>query len=233
MKLVRDDPIEPDPAFARLYAALPDARDLWPWSELTEKVSSPVLYLGIGAGRLAVPLMSAGVELVGVDSHPDMLARLRARAPGMELIESRIETLELSRRFELVLAPSNILFTVDRLRGAARHLAPSARLAIELTNPHWLRRGPDEGVRVLDFDGNQATLDVDYQLADGSVVTQRAHITLIWPEEAANWLAAAAGLRLLRMFGRRGAGLDQSPSYFIEAAPREERSQRAATVSRL
>lgn len=217
MSLVRDDPVNPDPAFAQLYAALPDATDLWPWLDLARSVAGPVLYLGIGTGRIALPLQEAGTEVVGVDSHPAMLDRLRQRAPGMRLIQSRIETLSIDQRFELVIAPSNILYLVDRLRAAARHLSENGVVAIELANPHWLRSGAGDGVRVLAFDGNEALLDIDYGLPDGGVVTQRAEVALIWPEEVENWLAAGAGLKLQRMFGRPDADLIDSPSFYVVA----------------
>src|ERR1700680_2391552 len=101
MTIVRDDPSIPDAGFAELYAQLPDATDLWPWLELARAAAPPVLYLGIGTGRLAVPLHAAGIDLVGVDSHPGMLARLRPRLPGTEVVESRIESLGLHRRFPI------------------------------------------------------------------------------------------------------------------------------------
>ena len=217
MKVVRDDPVDPDPGFAELYAGLPDAPDLWPWLELAKQSEPPVLYLGIGAGRLAVPLYRAGIQLVGVDSHPGMLAHLRARLPDVELIRSRIEDLDLGRRFALVMVPSNILCLVERLRGAARHLAESGRFAFELTNPYWLRAGASDGVRVKRFDGNEASIEVDYRLPDDTLITQYAEVPLIWPEEMESWLARGAGLRLERMFGRRDVALSESPSFFAVA----------------
>ena len=217
MSVVRDDPIRPDPGFAELYANLPDATDLWPWLELARAATPPVLYLGIGAGRLAVPLATAGIPLVGVDSHPGMLERLRQRLPNTELIQSRIEDLDLGRRFSLVMVPSNLLETVARLRHAAAHVAPAGLLAAELTNPHWLRAGASAGVRVQSFDGNGARFEVDYTLPDGRTVTQRAEITLVWPEEVETWLAAGAGLRLRRMFGLKEAELTSSPSFYVVA----------------
>lgn len=209
--------MHPDPAFAELYAKLPDATDLWPWLELAKAADPPVLYLGIGSGRLALPLHAAGMDLVGVDSHPGMLERLRQRDPTMRLIASRIETLALDERFNLIIAPSNIVYLVDRLRAAARHLSPEGSLAIELANPHWLRSGGGDGVRVLAFDGNEARLDIDYRLPGGSVVTQRAEVALVWPEEVENWLAAGAGLKLRRMFGRPDCDLTASPSFYVVA----------------
>src|SRR5438067_8350946 len=182
MTIVRDDPLAPDEGFAELYAQLPDATDLWRWLELAQAAAPPVLYLGIGTGRLAVPLHAAGIELVGVDSHPGMLARLRRRLPHTELIQSRIESLNLNRRFELVIVPSNILCLVQRVRGAASHLTSSGVLAFELTNPHWLRAGAGRGVRVQSFDGDGARIEIDYTLPDGRTVTQQAEVPLIWPD---------------------------------------------------
>src|SRR2546423_13609592 len=102
MSIVRDDPSSPDEGFAELYAQLPDATDLSPWLELAQAAAPPVLYLGIGTGRLAVPLHPAGVELGGVDSPPGMLSPARRRLPETQLIHSRIEGLDLRRALSLV-----------------------------------------------------------------------------------------------------------------------------------
>jgi hypothetical protein len=217
MTIVRDDPSIPDEGFAELYAQLPDASDLWPWLELAQAAAPPVLYLGIGTGRLAVPLRAAGIELVGVDSHPGMLARLRQRLPETELIQSRIEDLNLGRQFDLVLVPSNILCFVDRLRSAGNHVAADGLLAFELTNPYWLRAGASRGVRVQSFDGNGARFEVDYKLPDGRTITQQAEVPLIWPEEVENWLARVAGLKLRRIFAPPDAEIVDSPSFYVVA----------------
>jgi hypothetical protein len=214
---VHDDPSNPDAGFAELYAQLPDATDLWPWFELAQGATPPVLYLGIGSGRLAVPLSAAGIGLVGVDSHPGMLDRLRERLPRTELIQSRIEDLQLGRRFDLVIAPSNILYLVERLRRAADHIADGGMLAFELANPHWLRAGGGDGVRVRAFDGNGARLEVDYRLPDGRTITQHADVAVVWPEEMENWLSAA-GLRLQRMFARPDAEVFDSPTFYVVAS---------------
>ena len=217
MTIVRDDPFAPDPGFAELYAGLPDATDLWPWKDLAQQARPPVLYLGIGTGRLAVPLHAAGIQLVGVDSHPGMLERLKARLPNTELVQSRIETMNLGREFDLIIVPSNILCFIERLRSAANHVAADGTLALELTNPYWLQAGASSGVRVQAFDNNGAHFQVDYQLPDGRTITQDAEIPLVWPEEVEIWLARGAGLKLRRMFGRPGAELETAPSFYVVA----------------
>lgn len=209
---VRDDPLRPDPGFAELYGALPDATDLEPWlSWSREAGGGPVLYLGVGAGRLAVPLAARGVDVVGVDAHPGMLERLRARAPSMELHEARIEELALGPRFPLVIAPSNILCTEARLAAAARHVAPRGRLGFELMNPHWLRAGASRGVRVLAFDGERASIEVTYP---GGAV-QEADVPLVWPERVETFLDTA-GLELVRMQGS-GDDLAGSSTFLVLA----------------
>ena len=45
----------------------------------------PVLELGIGTGRLALPLAGRGVRVSGVDASPAMVARLRAKPGGDQL----------------------------------------------------------------------------------------------------------------------------------------------------
>lgn len=164
-----------------------------------------------------MPLVNAGVALVGVDAHPGMLERLAQRLPGTELIQGRLEILELGRRFDLVMVPSNILYTQERLRGAARHVAAGGRLAFELANPHWLRAGDHDGVRVRRLDGNEASLEIDYQVLD-RVYTQVAEISLVWPEEIESWLSGAK-LVLERMSGQQDSELSSSPTYYVVAGP--------------
>ena len=211
MPTVRDDPLEPDPGFADLYASLPDATDLDPWLGWCRQARGPVLYLGVGSGRLAVPLHRHGVQLVGVDAHPGMLARLGARLPGVELLQGRIEDLALGRRFDLVIAPSNILYTPELLAAAVEHA--ERRVAFELVNPHWVHAGRgSDGVRVRTATDRHAELEVDY----GSGFTQIASVDLVWPE-AIDAFLVPAGLQLEVMLGHEHDLLEESPSFFVLA----------------
>lgn len=216
---VRDDPEHPDEGFAELYGQLPDVIDPEPWLGWAREATPPVLYLGIGTGRIAVPLVAAGIQLVGVDSHPGMLRRIRERLPRLELIQSRIEDLDLDRRFGLVMVPSSILETTPRLQRAALHVAAGGRLAFELMNPHWLRGTDHPRVRVRQFSAARVHIEVDYQLPDGSVRTQEARFPLVWPEDVEPWLKTA-GLRLERMFGAADGDLSTSATFFVVAVRR-------------
>ena len=210
-RMVRDDPEHPDPAFVELYGSIPDAVDLEPWLGWCRRASGTVLYLGVGAGRLAVPLAAAGIELVGVDAHPGMLERLQARMPGVELVQTRIEDLDLDRRFPLVIGPSSILESAECLAIAARH--SSHRVAMELMNPHWLLDAEHPTVRVLTATAQNAEIEVDYP----GGWTQSAAILLRWPEDIESFLGVA-GLRLEDMRGRDADGdLSESSAYYVLA----------------
>ena len=208
MKRIVDDPRRPDPLFAEAYAGLPDATRLEPWLAWCRAAAPPVLYLGIGAGRLAAPLAAAGIELVGVDAHPGMLAAVARRLPGLELHRCLIADLDLGRRFDLVIGPSGVLGSRQNLRAAARHASPGGRVGFELMNPHWFLSGDTPGVRILERRGDLVRMEVDYP---GGYV-QEARARLRWPERI-ELLLRGTGLRLLRLDG--GPSLADSPTFTV------------------
>lgn len=215
---VRDDPLHPDPGFAELYAALPDVEDLFPWLEWCRAARPPVLYLGIGTGRIAMPLHRAGIDVVGVDAHPGMLARLRERAPDIPTHQALIAALDLKERFDLVIGPSSILMDDGNLAAAARHLASGGRVGMELMNPHWLEAGRHRGVRLLRRRDGSITMEVDYRLPDGSVVVQVVDDMQAGPApEDAEARLDRFGLTLVWMGSREG-DLADSPTYFVYAS---------------
>jgi SAM-dependent methyltransferase len=69
-------------ALARLYDVdlVDDPGDLDLYLAFAARTAGPILELGVGTGRLAVPLAAEGFEVVGVDHDRAMLARARARA---------------------------------------------------------------------------------------------------------------------------------------------------------
>ena len=93
-----------------------------------------VLDAGCGTGRVAIELAARGVEVVGVDLDPSMIATARSRGPGVEFIESDLATLELGRTFDVVVMAGNVLlFTSEGSQGSvvarcARHLARDGAL---------------------------------------------------------------------------------------------------------
>ena len=155
-------------AIARLYD---------PWSRsVTEDVGfyvtearravPPVVELGVGTGRIAVPIAAEGIQVIGVDSSPGMLdvCRERAEEAGVaQLIDLRVGDLRsppVPDRVELVLCPfrSYLHLHTDRerleaLRAARELLVDGGRLIFDVfapddddiaeTHGRWLEREPD------------------------------------------------------------------------------------------
>jgi SAM-dependent methyltransferase len=120
--------------------------------EIARQSKGPVLELGVGGGRVALPLAREGLAVTGVDDAPALLAACRARlAAEPAAVRNRVTlvrgdlrrfTLPTRRRFRLVLLPFNTLMHFaslddqDRvIAGAARALAPDGWLWISLFNP--------------------------------------------------------------------------------------------------
>jgi len=88
-----------------------------------------VLDAGCGTGRVAIELARHGIEVVGVDADPSMLATARRQAPDLPWVASDLAVLDLGRVFDVVVMAGNVpLFTPPGTQGAlvagsARHVA--------------------------------------------------------------------------------------------------------------
>ncbi len=101
-----------------------------------------LLELGIGTGRLALPLAAAGWMVSGIDASGEMVDQLAAKPAGAAIEVAIGDVADpaawTDQRYELVLAAFNLIFNVaeDRaqrrvLELVASHLAPRGELAIE------------------------------------------------------------------------------------------------------
>ena len=117
--------------------------------------------LGIGTGRIALPLAQRGVEVHGIDLSKAMVARLRAKPGGDEIpveigdfATARVEgTFSLAY---LVFNTINNLTTQDAqvacFQNAAAHLRPGGHFVIEVGVPQLQRLPPGETVRAFTLD---------------------------------------------------------------------------------
>jgi SAM-dependent methyltransferase len=146
---------------------------------LAELAGGGALELGIGTGRIALPLAERGVRVHGIDLSSDMVAQLRAK-PGGEEIPVTIDdfaTTKLGETFSLaylVFNTINNLTTQDAqvscFENVASHLEPGGCFVIEVGVP---ARGP-----LSVFDLSDTHVGVDEYEAD----TQRLvshHFTLV------------------------------------------------------
>lgn len=129
-------------------------RDVAFWQRLAAAQSSPVLELGCGTGRIAIPLVKAGARLVGIDRSERMLARARHRLKRARLAERALLVrgdirqlpFRTTRGFGLVMAPYGILQSLTReadlratLTSVARVLRKGGVFGIDLVPdlPRW------------------------------------------------------------------------------------------------
>jgi SAM-dependent methyltransferase len=109
-----------------------------------------VLELGIGTGRLALPLAGRGLRVSGVDASPAMVERLRAKPGGAELPVVVADFADVGSvvdgEFDLVLVAFNSLFELlDQdaqcrcVAGAARLLTPGGAFVVEALAPELTR----------------------------------------------------------------------------------------------
>ena len=124
------------------------SQDLALWEQLAADAGGPVLDLGCGTGRVALHLARRGVEVVGVDSSPTLVAALRERAEQEVLAVSALvaDVRELSIEpgsCALALAPMQLLQMLggadartEALHATAAALAPDAVLACAIVEDY-------------------------------------------------------------------------------------------------
>src|SRR5262249_12622785 len=104
-------------------------RDVPFWRRVGTAARGPVLELGCGTGRVSLPLARAGVDLVGVDRSPPLLARARRRESSVRFVRGDIRELPFrARSFAAVIAPYGILQSLTRPRDLTSTLASVARV---------------------------------------------------------------------------------------------------------
>jgi SAM-dependent methyltransferase len=93
-----------------------------------------VLDAGCGTGRVAIELARRGVDVVGVDLDASMLERAREKARHLPWIVGDLATLELGRRFDVVVLTGNVMIFLEAgteaavVRTMAQHLHPGGAL---------------------------------------------------------------------------------------------------------
>ena len=79
------------------------------WFE--KKKDGNILELCCGTGRLTIPLVQAGYNIIGVDNNASMLKQAKEKANGLnvsiEFIESDIRNLDLPETYDIIFIPFN------------------------------------------------------------------------------------------------------------------------------
>ena len=130
--------------------------------------SGPVLELGIGTGRLALPLAERGLEVRGVDASEAMVQKLREKPGGdrIQVMMSDFADVGVDGRFSLIFIAFNTLFGLltqeDQLRcfaNAAAHLADGGVFVVEAFVPDLARFDRDQRVNVNFLEPDRVMID--------------------------------------------------------------------------
>jgi len=182
----------------------------------------PVLELGVGTGRLAVPLAERGLAVVGIDSSPTMLERLAAKPGGkaVQAVLGDFADVEVEGQFRAIVVAADTLFMLtsqeEQVRcfaGAAKHLCQGGVFVVEAFMPSRTRyaSGQDVVVRRITTDSvllGAATHDPVQQRIEGQQILLAATgirmvpgvLRYAWPAEL-DLMARLAGLRLRERWG--------------------------------
>jgi SAM-dependent methyltransferase len=173
------------------------------------------LELGIGTGRIALPLAQRGVRVHGIDLSEAMVARLRAK-PGADQIDVTIgdfATTTVEGRFSVAYLVFNTIMNLTTqdeqiacFQNAAAHLEPGGCFVIEVGVPALQRLPPGETVRAfnvsatrLGFDEydvvSQGLISHHYSIVDGKLGVFSAPFRYVWPSEL-DLMARLAGMTL-------------------------------------
>jgi len=182
----------------------------------------PALELGIGTGRVAVPLAARGVEVHGIDASVAMLEELRKKpgAAGIEATLGDFGEVETARRYRLVYVVFNTFFALTTqdeqlscFTSVAERLEPGGVFLLELFYPDLSRFDRGQTVRATSVALDAVQLEVTTHDAVRQTITNQ-HVVLsgtgtrlypvvlryAWPSEL-DLMARAAGLRLRGRWG--------------------------------
>jgi len=177
--------------------------------------SGRALELGIGTGRIALPLAQRGVPVHGIDLSKAMVARLRAKPGGQDIgvTIGDFATTPVDGTFSVAYVVFNTIMNLTTqdeqvacFRNVAAHLAPGGCFVVEVGVPE-LRRLP-RGETFVPFDVSPTHLGLDeydvasqglishhYSVVDGKLELNSVPFRYVWPAEL-DLMARLAGMTL-------------------------------------
>jgi SAM-dependent methyltransferase len=206
------------------------------YSEVSEKAldrleelarGGRVLELGIGTGRVALPLQERGMEVHGIDASPSMVEKLRSK-PGGEAIPVTIDDfaeVEAEGTFNLIYVVFNTFFallTQEKqcrcFRRVAEKLSPEGIFLVEAFVPDLSRFDRGQRLSVIGIEEEQVRLDAaQHDRLRQQITTQHVMISsegvelypvklrYVWPAEF-DLMAALAGLKLVQRWSSWAGG---------------------------
>lgn len=175
------------------------------------------LELGIGTGRIAVPLSARKVEVHGIDAAASMISRLRAKSGSEQITvtQGNFADVPVEGEFALIYIVFNTFFALSSqeeqvrcFRNVAAHLSRDGCFLIEAFVPDLNRFTGGQVNWATKVTADQVELDVGRHdaaaqrvisqkvvITDGNVRLYPVQIRYCWPSEL-DLMAQLAGLRL-------------------------------------
>jgi len=177
--------------------------------------TGPALELGIGTGRIALPLSQRGVLVHGIELSPAMVEQLRSKEGSEEIgvTMGDFSTAEVEGTFKLAYLVRNTITNLTSQEqqvacfcNVAAHLEPEGCFVIEVYVPELRRLPPGESVHAFtvtpthlgfeEYDvATQIAYSHHYWVVDGQLETFSAPFRYVWPSEL-DLMAHIAGMRL-------------------------------------
>jgi SAM-dependent methyltransferase len=180
-----------------------------------------ILELGCGAGRLTRALVALGHPVVAVDESSEMLRHVQCA----EAVLADIETLELRRRFAVVLLASNLVNAEEQyrrafLRACRRHVTDDGQVLIQRLEPDadWIaqegktseRGGVAVTFRDVRIEDRLLSAVAEYRI--GETVWRQAFTSRLLDDEELTRELSAAGLRFARILDGRRTWVEARPA---------------------
>ncbi|MFB6772704.1 class I SAM-dependent DNA methyltransferase [Streptomyces sp. NPDC056337] len=189
-------------------------------SRLTELATDGrALELGIGTGRLAIPLARAGIAVDGIELSASMAKQLKEKSTGLPItvtVGNMADYHDTGHTYSLIYAAYSVLHLLQSqaeqlrcLQNVARALQPGGTFVVEATHPQvfaGLLRGKNLKIRDLTDDvlsvsatvvdtAQQTVKFQEISIRDGEIRMMPCHVRWIWPAEL-DLMAALATLSL-------------------------------------
>jgi SAM-dependent methyltransferase len=177
------------------------------------------LELGVGTGRVAIPLAERGVEVVGIDASDRMIEKLRAKSDRVAILKGEMADVAADGEFDLVYVVFNTFFAMltqeEQVRcfaNVAQRLTADGAFVIQAFVPDMTRFDHGQRVEAGDVDADGASISASVLDPATQVVTTQhlfvsaagtrmlpTRLRFAWPSEL-DLMAQLAGLRLRERF---------------------------------
>ena len=181
-----------------------------------------VLELGIGTGRIALPLYKKGVNISGIDASPSMIKHLREKPDGKNIpvVFGDFSEVDISDRFDLIFIVFNTFYALTTqelqlkcIENVSTHLNDKGKFLIEAFVPDISRFDRSQTIRTTNISTDEIRIDAStHDLMNQTIFSQHIAFTekgtklypvkirYVWPSEL-DLMAKLSGMKLLQRWG--------------------------------